>query len=67
MNLQAYIKKIGPARFAEQTGLTIRAVYSYSSGDRQPSPKTARLIEQATKGKVKLKDCYEPADNSRSA
>ena len=59
MKLVQYIKKIGPERFAAETGLSIHTAQSYACGRREPRPTTARKIEAATGGKVKIKDCYE--------
>ena len=50
-----YNNKITSAAFANLIGYSKTYVDRLRSGDRNPSPRVAKLIEEATHGKVKYK------------
>ena len=58
MTLYRYIDKHGIIHLADLLGVSERRVKSWYYGERSPRPKMAKQIEQATRGKVKLKECY---------
>ena len=59
MKLAQYIRETGTnaAAFGRQVGVKNRqTMFKYIAGDRLPPPETARLIVEATDGKVTLLD-----------
>ena len=59
MKLIDYIKTVGDAVAAEQFGVEIRTIRSWKWRDRRPRPRKAHEIERATKGVVKVSECYD--------
>lgn len=60
MTLGQYLKQqeLTQEAFGAKIGVKRLSVARYLSGDRIPSPKTAKRIVKATKGAVQLKDLY---------
>ena len=59
MKLKNYIEKHGIPHLAALLEVTERRVSSWYYSEREPRPDMARKIQEATNGKVKIKDCYE--------
>lgn len=61
MKLKEYLTKnrITRDEFAEIAGVAISTVSNYCSGRARPTFDISKRIEQATKGKVKMKDLWE--------
>lgn len=56
MRLSEYLKNSDKALFAEGIGVSRQALHNYISGKHMPNLKTAWIIEEATGGRVTIKE-----------
>lgn len=68
MNLQDYVRKIGPKSFAERFGITERAALAYQYGVRRPRAELAqRIVENSPVTWAGIYATRETNRRSRSA
>ena len=62
MKLQDFLESSGMTQMelADRLNISQSAVSMWLSGNRNPSPRIMKKIEEVTKGKVKMQDLFNP-------